>query len=87
MITADCLPHQVLEMLTQLALVLYFAPWAALGLPPLLCVYALVYQRMRAAARDARRIALMAHSPVFAHYADALSGRQTIRAFRCVECP
>jgi hypothetical protein len=48
-------------MLTQLALVLYFAPWAALGLPPLLCVYALVYQRMRAAARDARRIALMAH--------------------------
>ena len=59
--TSDCLPHQVLEMLTQLALVLYFAPWAALGLPPLLCVYALVYQRMRAAARDARRIALMAH--------------------------
>ena len=61
MMASDCLPHQVLEMLTQLALVLYFAPWAALGLPPLLCVYTLVYQRMRAAARDARRIALMAH--------------------------
>ena len=64
-------------MITQLGLVLYFAPWAAVGLPPLLLIYYQVYQRMRAAARDARRIALMAHSPVYAHYADALAGRHT----------
>jgi len=79
------LATQLLTMLTQVALVLYFAPWVALGLPPLLCAYYAVYQRMRAAARDARRIASAAHTPVFSHYADAIAGSETIRAFDASE--
>jgi len=72
-------------MATQLGLVLYLAPWVALALPPLLVAYARIYHRMRAAARDSRRIASMAHTPVFEHYADALSGRETIAAYSAHE--
>ena len=73
------LASQVLTMATQIGLVLFFAPWVALGLPPLFLVYYTIYQRIRAAARDARRIGSMAHTPLFAHYADALAGRETVR--------
>lgn len=75
------LANQVLTMATQIGLVLFFAPWVALAMPPLLFIYHRIYQRMRVSARDARRIAQMAHTPVFEYFADALSGRETINAF------
>ena len=68
-------------MVIQLTLVLLFAPWVALATPLLGLAYYRIYQRMRAAARDARRIGAMLHSPVFSQYADVLAGRETIASF------
>lgn len=75
------LATQILTMATQLGLVLYFAPWVALALPFLAVAYSAVYRRMRVAARDARRIAALSHTPVFSHFSDALAGRETIAAY------
>ena len=72
---------QLLTMATQLGLVLRFAPWVALATPLLGLAYYRIYQRMRAAARDARRINAGLHSPVFAHFSDVLAGRETIASY------
>jgi hypothetical protein len=71
----------VLGWFTQLGLVLYFAPWVALALPPLILAYLAIYARVRAAMRDAKRLAAISHTPVFAHFSDALAGRETIAAY------
>lgn len=75
------LATQALTMLTQLGLVIFFAPWVALALPFLVWAYFRVYQRVRPSARDTRRIGAVAHSPVFSHFRDAMAGRETIAAF------
>ena len=75
------LATQIINMATQLGLILVLAPWVALAMPLLLLVYSLIYARMRAAARDTRRIGAMSLSPVFEHYADALAGCETVAAF------
>lgn len=62
-------------------LVLTLAPPLGLVLPPLALAYSFVYARVRRAARDSRRLGAAAHSPVYAHYADALAGRETIAAY------
>ena len=72
---------QLLTMATQLGLVLRFAPWVAMATPFLGLAYYSIYQRMRAAARDARRINAALHSPVFAHFSDVLAGHETIASY------
>jgi len=72
---------QLLTMVTQLGLVLRFAPWVAMAMPFLGLAYYRIYKRMRAAARDARRINAALHSPVFAHFSDVLAGRETIASY------
>ena len=72
---------QLLTMVTQLGLVLRFAPWVALAMPFLGLAYYRIYKRMRAAARDTRRINAALHSPVFAHFSDVLAGRETIASY------
>jgi ATP-binding cassette subfamily C (CFTR/MRP) protein 1 len=79
------LAEQVLQMCTQIGLVLYFAPWVALAILPLVAVYTQIYRRVRFAARDARRLSARLHSPVFSHFVDVLSGRETIAAFGAEE--
>ena len=76
---------QALTMATQVALVLFLVPWTALALPPLLLAYSRIYHTMRFAARDARRIAARMHTPVFAHFSDALRGRECIAAYGAEE--
>mmetsp|Transcript_49540 Transcript_49540/g.115997 ORF Transcript_49540/g.115997 Transcript_49540/m.115997 type:complete len:822 (-) Transcript_49540:12-2477(-) len=72
---------KLLQMGTQLGLVLAFAPWVAAALPLLLPVYVCIFRRVRPASRDSRRLESAAHSPVYAHFGDALAGRETIFAF------
>ena len=79
------LATRVLTFCTQLGLVLYLVPYIALALPPLLFMYSIIYSRLRVAARDARRVSAKMHSPVFAHFADALAGRATIAAYGAEE--
>jgi hypothetical protein len=43
--------------------------------------YSAIYQRVRIAARDTRRIEAAAHTPVYTFFGDVLRGRETIAAF------
>lgn len=79
------LTSQTLVMLTQVGLVLFYAPWVAIALPLLFSAYYCIYQRVRPSARDTRRIGAVAHSPVFSHFRDAMAGRETIAAFDAEE--
>ena len=46
-----------------------------LGVP-----YARIVNAIRLPARDTRRLAALARSPVYTHFGDALTGSETIRA-------
>eukprot|EP00930_Biecheleria_cincta_P035016 TRINITY_DN24126_c0_g1_i1.p1 TRINITY_DN24126_c0_g1~~TRINITY_DN24126_c0_g1_i1.p1 ORF type:complete len:1366 (+),score=195.29 TRINITY_DN24126_c0_g1_i1:71-4168(+) len=70
-----------LNIVTQLSLVYIEAPWVLCTLPVMIVPYIMIYKRMRIPNRDSRRLESIAHSPVYAHFADALHGRETIRAF------
>ena len=73
---------KTLNIFSQVALVLLFAPWVALVLPILLPLYYAIFTRVRCAARDTRRIESVAHSPCYTLFGDMLSGRSTIASFR-----
>ncbi|GBG26436.1 ABC transporter, putative [Hondaea fermentalgiana] len=80
----DCIVDQVkktLNMVTQIGLVVLFAPWVILTLPFLMIPYFLVFGTVRCAARDSRRLEAMAHSPVYTQFSDILRGKLCIRAF------
>ena len=49
---------------------------------PLGLVYFDVQRKYRPASRDLRRISSVSLSPIFAHFAETLAGRQTVRAAR-----
>lgn len=44
-------------------------------------MYAAIFRRVRPASRDSRRLESAAHSPVYAHFGDALAGKETIAAY------
>jgi ABC-type multidrug transport system fused ATPase/permease subunit len=75
------LADKLLQMGTQLGLVLAFAPWAALTLPLVVPAYAAIFAAVRPASRASRRLESAAHAPVYAHFGDALAGRETIGAY------
>ena len=72
---------KTINVVGQLALVFFFAPWVLATVPFLLIIYAFIFTRVRVAARDTRRIEAVAHSPCYAHFSDMLSGRRTMRAY------
>jgi ABC-type multidrug transport system fused ATPase/permease subunit len=72
---------KTLTMITMVSLVCIFAPWCLFIFPCLIKPYLYIFTRCRTASRDARRLEARAHSPVYTHFSDALSGRSTILAF------
>ena len=47
--------------------------------------YVFIFRTVRVAARDARRLEAAAHGPCYAHFNDAIRGRETIRAFGAID--
>ena len=76
---------RTLTVASQLGLVLYFAPWVALMLPLALVPYGFIFSTVRVAARDTRRLEAAAHGPCYAHFDDALRGRETVAAFGALD--
>jgi len=76
---------RTLSVASQLGLVLWFAPWVAATLPLILLPYVFIFRTVRVAARDARRLEAAAHGPCYAHFNDAIRGRETIRAFGAID--
>ncbi|KAH8093399.1 ATPase [Aureococcus anophagefferens] len=76
---------RTLTVASQLGLVLYFAPWVALMLPLALVPYGFIFSTVRVAARDTRRLEAAAHGPCYAHFNDALRGRETVAAFGALD--
>ena len=72
---------KTLNVVTQLSLIYIEAPWVLCTLPVLAVPYSMIYRRMRIPNRDSRRLESAARSPVYAHFNDALVGRETVRAF------
>ncbi|KAH8061136.1 ATPase [Aureococcus anophagefferens] len=72
---------RTLTVASQLGLVLYFAPWVALMLPLALVPYGFIFSTVRRRARAARRRA----RPCYAHFNDALRGRETVAAFGALD--
>ena len=79
--TITDLATRVLAIVTQLALVVAFAPWLALAVPALMVPYAKVLACVRPAARDTRRLEGIARAPVYTHFGDTLAARAVIKAF------
>lgn len=80
----DCIVDQLkktLSMVTQIGLVLLFAPWVIATLPLIMIPYMLVFGTVRCAARDSRRLEAMAHTPVYNQFSDVLRGKLSIRAY------
>ena len=75
------LAAKTLQILVRVGLVASMAPYSLLVVPLLMPAYNAIYQRVRVAARDTRRIEGVAHSPVYTFFGDMLRGRQVIRAF------
>ena len=65
---------KTLSIITQLSLIFGFAPWVLFTLPVLTVPFILIYMRVRVAARDARRIEAVAHSPLYSHFSDSMTG-------------
>ena len=75
------LASKTLDICVRLGLVASMAPYSLLIVPLLMPAYNSIYQRVRIAARDTRRIEGVAHSPVYTFFGDMLRGRHIIRAF------
>jgi len=72
---------KTLDMVTQVGLVLIFAPWVICTWPFVFLPFFWVFSTVRCAARDTRRLEAIAHSPVYTQFSDVLKGRQCIRAY------
>eukprot|EP00392_Amoebophrya_sp_AT5.2_P010444 g10504.t1 len=72
--------QNTLTMLTQLILIFVYCPLVLLLFPVLVIPYTYIFKRIRAPARDTRRIESIAHSPVYSEFVDCLKGLDTIRA-------
>ena len=85
----DSLPFILNIFLAQVAGVVgpvvvcaYAVPWIILVLVPLAFILYDVQVRYRPASRDLKRIGSVSLSPIYAHFAETLSGLQAIRAMR-----
>jgi len=72
---------KTISMLSQIGIILLFAPWVIFSMPLIMIPYVFIFNTVRCAARDTRRLEAMAHSPVFTQFSDVLRGKLTIRAF------
>ncbi|CAK8998694.1 Metal resistance protein YCF1 (ABC-type Cd(2+) transporter) (ABC-type glutathione-S-conjugate transporter) (Yeast cadmium factor 1) [Durusdinium trenchii] len=80
----NCVLDQIsktLNMVTQVGLVLLFAPWVIFTLPLIFVPYFVIFGTVRCAARDSRRLEAVAHSPVYMQFSDMLRGKLCVRAF------
>ena len=71
-----------LFVLTSIITIIYVTPIFAAFLLPLMLLYILALSIYRPVMRDAKRIASIATSPVYAHFSETLGGVLTIRAFK-----
>lgn len=73
---------QFFGLMGALITTLYALPWIGVVIVPILPVYLSIQQRYRHAARDMKRLASNALSPVYTHFTETLEGLTIIRAFR-----
>ena len=74
------LTSSALEVVGVTVMLIYVEPRAIFFLVPIFIGYYRIQQKMRPTGREAQRLESLASSPIFAHFAESLSGVDTVRS-------
>lgn len=89
----DVLDNEIVEQLRQfinpfcsvvgtIILCIIYIPWFAIAVPLIIIFYVVVANYYQASAREIKRLEAIKRSLVYSHFNEALSGKDTIKAYR-----
>ncbi|AWU75694.1 uncharacterized protein C5L36_0B09350 [Pichia kudriavzevii] len=92
----DVLDNEILDQFRQflspfcnaigtIVLCIIYIPWFAIAVPLIVTFYVLVANYYQASAREIKRLEAVKRSLVFGHFNEALSGKETIKAYRAID--
>jgi ATP-binding cassette subfamily C (CFTR/MRP) protein 5 len=77
----DCTMRTLVSLLLYVILISIIVPWVLVGVPVILCLFALFYSMFRVGTREFKRHQLISMSPLLSHVNATLEGHQSIKAY------